>query len=245
MPRNIMFLGPTGATLADPSHIVRAGFEVRPPAAREDIRALLAEAPGRIVIVDGRFNHVPAVGHAEIRDALGAGWEIWGLGSMGAIRAFEMRTFGMRGFGTVYGHFLAERDFQDDEVALLHATDAPYASFSEPLVHLRHCLAALEHDAEIMPDAARDVLHSLKALWFGYRTLEAFVAAVRERAGDATAQCARRRVQAFDPYRVKTADLVAFIENEMWLHPYAPSGALPVPLPYGDTPPHDVAPITP
>jgi hypothetical protein len=239
MARNIMFLGPTGATLPDPARIVRVGFEVRPPAAREDIQALLAEPPGRIVLVDGRFNHVPAVGHAEIRDALVAGWEIWGLSSMGAIRAFEMRTFGMRGYGTVYGHFLAERDFQDDEVALLHATEAPYVSFSEPLVHLRHCLAAMERAAEIAPAAAQDVLDHLKAMWFGHRTLETFVATIRERADDTSAQHAQRRVGAFDPYRAKTHDLIAFLDQAVWRRPYAPFGA--VPLPYGDTGVHGMA----
>ncbi|WP_425300876.1 TfuA-like protein, partial [Nocardia wallacei] len=33
----------------------------------------------------------------EIREALEAGWSVWGLSSMGAIRAAEMRLLGMRG----------------------------------------------------------------------------------------------------------------------------------------------------
>ena len=38
---------------------------------------------------------------------------------MGAIRAREMAHLGMRGFGRVFERFVAEDDFQDDEVALL------------------------------------------------------------------------------------------------------------------------------
>ena len=68
---------------------------------------------------------------------------MWGLSSMGAIRAREMAHLGMRGYGSVYAPFATEGDFQDDEVALLHEPNAPYRPVSEPLVHLREAVAHL------------------------------------------------------------------------------------------------------
>lgn len=70
-------------------HVFRiAGLVVKPPVRRGDIASLLREhpAPGRIVIIDGTYFSFPAVGHIELRDAIDAGWEVWGLCSMGAIR---------------------------------------------------------------------------------------------------------------------------------------------------------------
>ena len=112
---------------------------LKPPAKRGDIDLLLNEedAAGTIILADGRFHSELAVGHSELRRAIRAGWEIWGVSSMGAIRACEMRSTGMKGFGVIYGFFMDDPDFADDEVALLHIPDPPYHAVSEPLVHTR------------------------------------------------------------------------------------------------------------
>src|SRR5580700_6059608 len=130
-----LFVGPTLAS-SPRARLLTKGFRLHRPIRRHDIDALLAERrqPGIVVIVDGVFHDTLAVGHAEIRTALGLGWRIWGLSSMGAIRAREMSSLGMRGFGRVFERFMAEEDFQDDEVALLHEPNAPYRPVSEPLV---------------------------------------------------------------------------------------------------------------
>ena len=106
----IMFAGPTLARLGDPRVAERAGFDVRSPVRRGDIAALLDKTPGVLVVVDGVFNQSLAVGHAELRSAIAAGWQVFGLSSMGAVRAFEMRNLGMIGFGRVYGHCYISRN---------------------------------------------------------------------------------------------------------------------------------------
>ena len=58
-----------------------------------------------MIICDGVFESQPAVSHAELCRALDGGWAVWGVSSIGAIRAFEMRAEGMRGFGYVYKQF--------------------------------------------------------------------------------------------------------------------------------------------
>ena len=77
----------------------------------DDILKLLKqEFEGNIVIVDGIFQQVIAVGHAEIREALEKGIDILGMSSMGAIRAYEMRDLGMKGYGKVYDWFFRMED---------------------------------------------------------------------------------------------------------------------------------------
>jgi hypothetical protein len=228
--RSVAFVGPTYAGLHRSGLIERAGFERLPPARRGDVDDLGAEQAGIIVLVDGRFNQALAVGHAEIRRALARGWQVWGLSSMGAIRAYEMRHLGMRGFGRVYEHFLDADDFQDDEVALVHASRPPYAPLSEPLVHIRYCLASMEHDGDISRGVAQAVVDELKAVWFAVRTLDAFVALLNRTAGATAAQCGASRVKEFDPFRVKTMDLVGFFEQRPWTN--ASYRAQPTPAPY-------------
>jgi hypothetical protein len=229
--RSVLFAGPT-ISLLSPKLIAATNFEILPPARRGDIAALLDEAPGRIVLVDGHFHQVLSVGHAELRDALASGWEVWGLSSMGAIRAFEMRALGMKGYGLVYGHFLAEEDFQDDEVALLHAPEWPYEPASEPLVHLRHFVAALERDSLLSFAQAQSVVSNLKGMWYGYRTLDRMVAVVLECAGSVAAQIALQHVRNFSGFRIKALDLSRFLSEAIWLDDsYV---ATPSPAPYSN-----------
>src|SRR4051795_13634825 len=95
-PELILFAGPSmPGSLRLPE-----GATVLPPVRRGDVPALLRDRrPGALAIADGLFHQSLAVGHVEIRDALDAGWQVWGLSSMGAIRACEMRYLGMRGCG--------------------------------------------------------------------------------------------------------------------------------------------------
>src|ERR1700730_15150065 len=99
----VMFVGPTLATSPRARTLARS-YALRRPVRRDDIARLVRgrRKPGVIVIVDGVFHDTLAVGHAEIREALVRGWRVWGLSSMGAIRAREMAHLGMRGFGRVF-----------------------------------------------------------------------------------------------------------------------------------------------
>jgi hypothetical protein len=226
----VVLVGPTYAPVASSCIIEDAGFEVRPPARRGDISCIAENGTGIIVLVDGRFNQSLAVGHAELRVALEKGWVIWGLSSMGAIRAFEMRECGMRGFGRIYQHFLAPGDFTDDEVALLHAPEAPYTAFSEPLVHIRHCLLEMERNKVLSANAARHVIRKMEKRWFAERTLDEFIHLVRNSSGPTAESAATEHAHRFDSFRVKTTDLVTFFQLAPWKsHDYE---AFPEAAPY-------------
>jgi hypothetical protein len=232
----VLFAGPTLAASPVARRALRgSGVRVRAPVARGDVTRLVEahsrdargrarHRPGVIVVVDGLFHDRLAVGHAELRGALRAGWRVWGLSSMGAIRAREMAPLGMRGFGRVFERFAGEGDFQDDEVALLHGPAPEYRAVSEPLVHLR---AAAEHLASrgvLSAAAAADAIASLKGRWYGERTrraaFEAFAAratsAAGARGGASGPALVRNELADFRPFELKTLDLEQFVQCRPW-----------------------------
>jgi hypothetical protein len=184
------------------------------PARRGDIARIIAEhkgEPSRIAVVDGIFHVFPAVGHAEILSAIRAGWQVWGLSSMGAIRAFEMSNLGMLGFGSVYQMFSNGTITSDDEVALIHSPDEPYTNFTHPLVHLRASLAWLTQTKALEPTHAKSILLSLQDQWYGYRTMELFEDLL-EKKGITSEQIQFVR-DNFSQFCLKAHDFEAFIEE--------------------------------
>ena len=119
--RGYVFLGPTLA--AD-----RARAELDavclPPVSEGDIYRLWGRRPRAIGIVDGYFERVPAVWHKEIMWIMERGVHVFGAASMGALRAVELDSFGMRGVGWVYQQFRDGMLDRDDEVAVKHGPPA-------------------------------------------------------------------------------------------------------------------------
>ncbi|HXW77467.1 MAG TPA: TfuA-like protein [Candidatus Eremiobacteraceae bacterium] len=216
-PDVVVFAGPS---LCEAAHaaIARGGFTLRPPAERGDVEAVVREraAPGTIVLADGHFHQHMAVGHREIRGAMRSGWRVWGVSSIGAIRAYELRRAGMRGWGRVYGLFSRFRDFQDDEVALLNDAEPPYTPASEPLVHLRVALAALMRDHLIAAARAVRIAKSLKSMWYGDRTLALFRRLASDAAHPARRDDVERSLERFDRFRIKQRDLAALLTARSW-----------------------------
>jgi hypothetical protein len=212
----VMYAGPTLASSPRARSLV-APFDVRRPVRRRDVPELLASQPvaGVLVVVDGVFHDHLAVGHAELRDALAAGWKVWGLSSMGAIRAREMSPLGMRGYGEVYQRFVDEEDFQDDEVTLLHETTAPYKGVTEPLVHLRVAVDYLVAQGIVAADEGASVIADLKSRWYGERTVRGMIEDFRQR-DRARGDRVKTELADFQRFRVKTTDLERFLEERVW-----------------------------
>jgi hypothetical protein len=205
----VLFGGPSLSELAL-QRCRELGIELRPPARRNDIQQLVETGyRGTIALVDGVFHQVISVGHKELLGAIAAGCEVYGISSMGAIRAYELRTFGMKGIGKVYRYFDQEGDFQDDEVALIHNPTPPYHPFSEPLVHIRVCITDLCTRQEITPKAGQEIIDQLKALYFGERTLETFARLLESASGKAFGDL----VPDMAPYRIKQRDVEDFLTN--------------------------------
>lgn len=179
-----LFVGPSSFGL-DAKLLSSPGLRLHPPAGRGDIDALLraSQSPAVIVICDGVFECQPAVSHKEICAALDQGWQVWGVSSIGAIRAREMAQQGMRGFGQIYEMFCQPDDFCDDEVCLLHFPEAPFFPVSEPLVNVRFALSRMATQFGISSADGEQLIAYLRTLWFGERTMEAIGNFMRTRLG--------------------------------------------------------------
>jgi hypothetical protein len=210
--RKYIFVGPTlHRGLAAKLTFELDDFVLLPPAKRGDMQRLVGSGatPGVVAIVDGYFHlHNLAIGHAELRMAIAAGWHVWGLSSMGAIRAAEMRDLGMRGFGAVYRRYADDPRFRDDEVALLHQPDPPYRTFSEPLVHIRAWLDAMVTAGDLAADRRHEILATLMPMWFGDRTHDFLRACV--------GASAAKWVDRLEDFQLKSRDLGDFLHLRPW-----------------------------
>lgn len=209
-----LFAGPTlngSGTLAR-----QTGVRLVPPVKRGDVARLVStKQPAVIAIVDGQFHQCLSVGHAEIRSALENGWQVWGLASMGAIRAREMSQMGVHGYGKVYEWFCRDEDFRDDEVALTHLPSPPYLALSEPLIHLRLWLRELVIEDVISKRLEQSVLRKLMSMWFGERTLTRVREILFESVSDQGDKIDESLCN-FDRFRLKCHDLSEFLQEKPW-----------------------------
>jgi hypothetical protein len=192
-----------------------------PPVRRGDITKLCVEVsiPGVVAIADGTFHSYPSVGHEEIRIALEGGWKVYGLCSMGAIRASEMAHLGMIPFGEVARRFCTDPNFSDDEVCLIHSNEAPYFPMSEPLIHFRELLAALEARELVGSRQSQLAIQSLKCRWYGERTMQAFeIEMMRALDVEVLPELIRHELDDFQKFRLKQSDLLSFVSARAWEH---------------------------
>jgi hypothetical protein len=191
----------------------------QPPVRRGDIDRLIGERdPGVVILCDGVFQSQPAVSHAELCRALDAGWQAWGVSSMGAIRAHEMRFEGMHGFGYVHEQFKRFQDFTDDEVTLLHFPEPPYFPVSEALVNVRYALEHKGIDMGMPVASRRRVVDRLRSLWFGDRVESQVRKCLMEEAAT-TGSRADEFCEWMKSNRIKTMDLAALLNQRPWLAP--------------------------
>jgi hypothetical protein len=141
----IVFAGPS-LTTEDRARL--PGAEWRPPAEAGDLLRLRGRPAPRICLIDGYFDHRPAVRHKELLLLLAEGATIYGAASIGALRAAEMAPFGMIGVGAIFRAYRCGRIAGDDEVALAHGpAEWLWRPLSVPLVDVRAtlCLAVRAH----------------------------------------------------------------------------------------------------
>jgi len=156
----LIFAGPTlyGADIS------ATGYEMRPPARQGDVYRAVVEGANVIGLIDGIYEHVPAIWHKEILFGLSKGVHMLGAASMGALRAAECAPFGMIGIGEIYQGFASNQLEDDSDVAQAHApAEMGYLPLSEPLVNVRatlsrclelHLVSREEHEA--LQAVARD-----------------------------------------------------------------------------------------
>lgn len=160
----IAFAGPS-LPKADRAEFDR--IEWRPPAEAGDLLRLDAEPGTTICLIDGYFDHRPAVRHKEILLLLSEGVRIFGASSIGALRAAEMQAFGMIGVGAIFRAYARGTIEGDDEVALIHAdAERDWRPLSVPLVDVRATLCRARREKIVGRAEARGLLKAASSIHY-------------------------------------------------------------------------------
>lgn len=226
--RIVVFLGPS-LPLEIATDLLEAEF--RGPVSLGDLCDLLVhdDPPDVVGIVDGLFEQVPAVWHKEILYAIDRGVDVFGSSSMGALRAAELHSFGMRGVGTVFERFRLGHYTDDDEVAIVHAgPEDGYCPLSEAMVNIRHGLERSVRDGILSPAQQAQLVAAAKARFYPDRSWPSVIESA-ERLGFPPPVVARLRefVRTERP-DVKRADAVALLTTIAEFVADGPPSASPV-----------------
>ncbi|MFJ2061348.1 TfuA-like protein [Streptomyces sp. NPDC087908] len=171
-PRRIVFMGPT---LSPPEE--ECGITFMPPVAGGDLLSLDVGPGDYVGIVDGYFHQRPAVRHKEVLALLERGVQVHGAASMGALRAAELHSFGMRGHGLIYRCLREDILDGDDEVCISHLTsDHGFRPVTEALVNARYNLALAVRSGECSPELADSLVRVLKSLPYNERNYRSALA---------------------------------------------------------------------
>jgi hypothetical protein len=147
------------------------GFEFRPPVRQGEFYAAACRSPRAIGIIDGYFDGQAAVLHKEILWALAHRIAVFGASSMGALRAAELHSFGMRGVGRIFEGYRDGELTDDDEVALIHGPpETGYIRLSEPMVNIRATLEKAVEERIIDQVTGTRLAAGAKARFYQLRT---------------------------------------------------------------------------
>jgi hypothetical protein len=176
--RAVIFAGPSLPPRLRPDD---SRLEWRPPVRQGELyRAALAR-PAMIGVVDGYFEVVPTVWHKEILWAMAQGIHVFGAASIGALRAAELDSFGMRGIGQVYQAYRDGILEDDDEVAVLHGPEElGYPALTEAMVNIRATLVEAQRRGILPPGTGAQLGGIAKALFYKHRTYDAVLRAAVE-----------------------------------------------------------------
>lgn len=152
-----------------------------PPVSQGDVYRAGARGPRAIGIIDGYFSGAPSVWHKEILWALSQGVHVFGSASMGALRAAELHTFGMRGVGRIFEAFRDAELEDDDEVAVVHGPpETGFLAASEPMVNMRATLKRAAGEAAISAETRSRLEALAKSRFFPHRTWPAVLKAAAD-----------------------------------------------------------------
>ncbi len=221
----VAFLGPS---LPRPEALALGPLTLHPPARAGDVHGLLAARPLAIALVDGLFDAAPSVWHHELLAAQAAGVQVFGGGSMGALRAAELAAHGVVGVGRIFAGYRDGALVGDDEVALLHAPAAQgWRPLTVPLVDARFALEAARAAGLITAREAGRLLRAAAALFYQERSWGRVVEAARLAPA---AAAALRRFLARAPSQ-KREDAVATLQAALDYARARRAGAPPPPPP--------------
>jgi hypothetical protein len=208
-----LFAGPS--MLGLPASLLECFDRISGPIAFGDLdqRLTRSKAPRMICIADGYLESGFAIQNDEIKRALSAGWPVWGLSSVGALKAVELVGDGMQGFGLVYRMLRRLRAVSADDVAVLHYPFPPYEPETLALLEIYMLLRVARKTKGSLTDLdIRSVLKALQAKPLHDRTYEV----VRECLPEHLRQYIDHIYDAPRAWRIKRRDLRSFCKQKPW-----------------------------
>ena len=152
----LVFVGPT-LPLPDAQAALDATF-LRPAGQGDVLLAAHAFRPRAMVLIDGEFEHRPAVRHKEILWAMAQGIVMIGAASMGALRAAELYGFGMIGVGAIYRWYRRFPLAPDDAVAVQSGpAELGFLPLTDAMTDLRATFSSLMRRGLISPAQRREL----------------------------------------------------------------------------------------
>jgi hypothetical protein len=116
-----------------------------PPIKRSDLEELMqSHKPAFCFIVDGLFGANMSVTPTECRQLIENGWTICGCSSIGALRAADLWSMGMIGFGSIYYQYRLGYLKSDADVAVIYE-ETKAGNYKELTVSIVHLLFLLKH----------------------------------------------------------------------------------------------------
>ena len=170
----VVFVGPSL-----PLEQARAACDAhyRPPARRGDIEQAERDGARTIVLIDGYLIHDYPPSPMEIAGVLRRGVRVLGAASLGALRAVELRDYGMLGTGWVHRHFATGQVDGDDEVVV--ACDSRDGSaITVSLINIRYAIQQVYWRGLISFAQAGEVFERIAGIYLEDRTADAVRAAL-------------------------------------------------------------------
>ncbi len=166
MSKPIVFLGPT-MPIEKAKEILDA--EYKAPAKKGDFLRLITSNVKIVGLIDGYFLQDYPPTPIEVYNLLRKkGVTLYGSSSLGALRAVELRKFGMIGIGKIFELFLNRVIDSDDEVAVTFTDYLQYKS--EALIDIRYNLFLAQKKNIIDNQTKKNILNIAKKTYFPYRT---------------------------------------------------------------------------
>ncbi|WP_459200972.1 TfuA-related McrA-glycine thioamidation protein [Methanococcus sp. CF] len=144
--------------------------DVFPPIKRGDLMSEKIMKYDVIGIIDGCFLQSTAVAHREILNVIKNKIKVFGAGSMGALRASELDTYGMTGVGSVYNSYKNGVISDDDEVAVTFDDNLNQITFS--MISFREMIDNALKEKIIDENDSKQLISSGKELYYPLRTFE-------------------------------------------------------------------------
>jgi hypothetical protein len=230
MNHPVVFCGPTISPEAAKALFPAA--DCRGPAARGDVLRASQEQPSVICIIDGYFEHRPAVTHKEILWAMKRGVHVFGAASMGALRAAELNAYGMVGVGVVFERFATGELEDEDEVAVPHTEGPDFRPGADAMVNIRSTLQEAVAHGVLDRETNDALLRVAKSTFYAERNYRALLLAAEDQGVDEGGLTSLRDWLAVPAHRIdqkrRDAELLLTSVRER----FRLGGGEPVPMPW-------------